>query len=209
MPAKPPPLPPATLPQRLPAPFWLRGLAFVMDVTLVLAFGMMLLHVYLLPENHAGGYAKLQELFGDYQAEVAEAFEHDQPPPEVPDFLEYPEVMEALSYMNAVLMMCLWSYFTFCPVLMRGATLGKRTFSLRVVELAGQGPCPLWKYGFRASLQSIALLVLSPLLWLSFFWAGFDRLRRAGHDFACRTQVVQGAEPVPGIPERYAPVNKS
>lgn len=74
-----------------------------------------------------------------------------------------------------------------------GATLGKRLFGLRVVDLEGRRPGPL-----RALLRALGYLLSTPLFNLGFVWSLFHPTSRAWHDLLAGTVVVESRPRSPG-----------
>lgn len=99
-----------------------------------------------------------------------------------------------------------WSlvYFTMLPVWWRGQTLGKRMFSLRIVEITGKAMTPLLSFkrfgGYLAGLATGGLGLVQ-LLW--------DPNRQALQDKAAHTVVIderlpRRPEPVDSAPQSAA-----
>ena len=68
---------------------------------------------------------------------------------------------------------------------MVGQTIGKRWMGLRVISLRGQSPSPA-----RSIARYLAMLLSVLPAGLGFFWALFDRERRAAHDHLAGTYVI-------------------
>jgi uncharacterized RDD family membrane protein YckC len=68
---------------------------------------------------------------------------------------------------------------------MVGQTIGKRWMGLRVISIRGQSPSPV-----RSIARYLAMLLSVMPAGLGFFWALFDRERRAAHDHLAGTYVI-------------------
>jgi uncharacterized RDD family membrane protein YckC len=68
---------------------------------------------------------------------------------------------------------------------MVGQTIGKRWMGLRVISIHGVSPSPT-----RSILRYLAMLLSVMPAGLGFFWALFDRERRAAHDHLAGTYVI-------------------
>ena len=87
-------------------------------------------------------------------------------------------VFGALLYVDTVYTLLLWH--------LKGATLGKMAFGLRVVDANLQKP-PFW----RLVIRYLAYWISGLLLGLGFIWAIFDERRRGWHDLIAGTVVVK------------------
>lgn len=69
---------------------------------------------------------------------------------------------------------------------LRGQTPGKRLFGIMVVNIHGERPSLL-----RSLLRTVAYLLSALPVSIGFLWVGFDRERRALHDWVAGTYVVR------------------
>jgi uncharacterized RDD family membrane protein YckC len=72
-------------------------------------------------------------------------------------------------------------------------TLGMRVMKLHIIDVYGERPS-LW----RAAARTAGYLASALTLGLGFIWIGFDREKRALHDYLAGTYVVRGAGARPG-----------
>lgn len=69
---------------------------------------------------------------------------------------------------------------------LRGQTPGKRLLGIMVVNIQGERPSSL-----RSLLRTVAYLLSALPVSIGFLWVGFDRERRALHDWVAGTYVVR------------------
>ncbi|MCS6911664.1 MAG: RDD family protein [Myxococcales bacterium] len=88
---------------------------------------------------------------------------------------------------EALLLLCssllLLYFFVFHAL--RGQTPGKRLLGLAVIDIYGERPGLA-----RTLLRTAGYVVSAALFSLGFFWIGFDREKRALHDWLAGTYVV-------------------
>jgi uncharacterized RDD family membrane protein YckC len=84
--------------------------------------------------------------------------------------------------------------FLYCFIFLatRGQTPGKRLLRVRVVSWYGEPPSLP-----RALVRTLGYLLSAGILWLGFFWIGFDREKRGLHDWIAGTYVVR-SQPTQG-----------
>ena len=70
---------------------------------------------------------------------------------------------------------------------LRGQTLGKMALGIQVVRRNGQAP----GIGYAALREVIGKLVSSILLFMGFFWIGWDEKKQGWHDKIAGTQVIK------------------
>lgn len=90
-------------------------------------------------------------------------------------------VGEALVILCGILLLL---YFFMFHAL-RGQTPGKRMLGLAVIDVYGERPTMT-----RALLRTVGYLLSALLFSLGFLWIGFDREKRALHDWLAGTYVV-------------------
>lgn len=69
---------------------------------------------------------------------------------------------------------------------LRGQTPGKRLLGIMVVNIHGERPSVV-----RSLLRTVAYLLSALPVSIGFLWVGFDRERRALHDWVAGTYVVR------------------
>lgn len=164
-----------------------RILAFLLDYALIVVITAFLLFKILLPNEFH------QELDSFYQYHL-EKFEKD---PGSLFTVEKENVnpvhLEIMVTMTNYSIIFFWAYFFFSELFMKGTSLGKKTFGLRVISLKSGDKPSILDTSFRALMKSIAF-VLPILTIANYILPFFNSLRRAGHDLVCKTIVVQGYE---------------
>lgn len=108
-----------------------------------------------------------------------------------------PMMIEGVFFALVVISVITWFYFVFSEVAMKGSSLGKSVFGLRVMSLRGTPPNAL-EVGLRASIKAMCFLFFLPmplLLPMNILLMLLHRQRRAAHDFVAQTVVVAG--PIP------------
>ncbi|MBC2596359.1 RDD family protein [Ruficoccus amylovorans] len=184
---------PPLLPQPRLAGMGVRMLAFLMDFVLVFFFTLFLLVKVLLPQYHYEGMQEFIATIDGYAASVEEAQLNGEEPPPVPQPTADSPMVAMLAYAWEKAMLIFWIYFGLVEALFKGSTLGKRTFGLRTVKAESGQPAHFFESVLRGAVKTLALLFPIPLpmlWWINYFVPFFNRRRRAGHDFICRTVVV-------------------
>jgi len=187
-PSKPPPLPVIGLANR-----WLRIVAALLDFAIITLVTGFALSRFLWPENFPEVYNTLLE-WNDQNAQRFEQWAEeggDLPAYQAPGIAEE-KLMEFRAYSLAVFATFVWAYFFVSESLMRGGSLGKATFGIRVISLrTGMAPSAL-EAAFRAVAK--AFFFLDPVLFLPIDLAvmAFNGQRRSAHDLLARTIVVSG-----------------
>ncbi len=82
-------------------------------------------------------------------------------------------------------------YYAFMERGSRGQTLGKRWTGIATVDLATGGPIGAWRAGLRALIAGGLLCCLLVPGLVNAFWPLFDPGRRALHDHATGTVVIE------------------
>lgn len=182
-------------PPPIPARLFYRCVAFTLDVVLIGAFVLMLLQTYLIPThipNAEKEFLEFIETFQQYQEEGKELSYTDVSP----------TINKLMGYMFGTFIISYWLYFMMTEWLMRGSSLGKKVFSLRVVSHKPNAPPPSFLESIiRSGIKTLSLLAcmvlpsifaLNPLAFLAanYFIVFFNTHRKAGHDYICRTYVV-------------------
>ena len=193
----PPPLPrEVTLPPLPPLPrqakLGVRFLAFLMDFLLVFFFTLFLLVKVLLPQHHSEGMREFINTVDGYAAAAREAQLNGEPAPPMPEPQTTGPMVEMFAYSWEKAMLIFWIYFGLLEGIFKGTSLGKRTFGLRTIKVETGQPANFLEYALRGAVKTLTLLFPLPilLLWVNYVIPFFNRSRRAGHDFICRTVVI-------------------
>lgn len=162
--------------------------AFGMDLSLLTVVAVFLLEVLLLPSQFPHELQETRNLIQGLtfieQIQAANTLSQ--------------ETIKMAVFSYNVFLLCFWAYFFFSELWMAGSTLGKKTFGLTIMSLnTGEKPS-VFESSFRAISKALALTVFVPfLLGLNYLAPYFNASRRAGHDFICKTIVVQATRPAP------------
>lgn len=157
-----------------------RIIAFFLDLTLVGAFSLMLLTIFIIPQKYPG---TLQELW------------HLSSNPEKTQEQQLAKMSTSLKEMiqtsQTIIVLIFWAYFTLSEILLAGSSLGKMIFKIRVVNTATLEPPSLFDSILRSGLKTFSLLAWFPIFTLNFFLMFFTKKAQAGHDLLIRTIVIQ------------------
>ncbi|MGE9294924.1 MAG: RDD family protein [Puniceicoccales bacterium] len=199
---KPPPLPVIGLASR-----WTRIFAALLDFTIIALIAGFILSRFLLPENFPEVYSTILDWHAEKTAELEAAVEAGEPFPEFGQPpVEEKRFAEMVAYALAVFATFVWAYFFVSESLMRGSTLGKATFSIRVLSLRTGQPPTAMESALRAAAKSFTFLSPSLFLPINLAVMAFNQQRRAGHDLLARTIVISGRTIVakPATPSKKA-----
>lgn len=165
-----------------PAPMLQRTLAFAMDLSLLTVIAVFLLEVILLPSEFPHELQETRKLMHDLSF-----YDQIQAVDELSPSARNMAVFSFNTYL-----FCFWVYFFLSELFMKGTSLGKKTFGLAIVSVkTGEKP-GVFDSSFRALSKALGLMALPPFLLLfNYFAPFFNKSRRAGHDFICKTMVVQ------------------
>ena len=168
-----------------PAPIAQRTLAFAMDLSLLVAITVFLLDVILLPSEFPHELQEIQQLMQNRSF-----YEQMQ----LADELSLEAVKMAYFAFN-VFLLSFWAYFFLNELFMGGTSLGKKTFGLEILSIKTGEPPSIFESSFRAIIKALALMLLFPFLSaINYLPPFFNASKRTGHDFICKTIVVQSTK---------------
>lgn len=188
---------PPPIPQR-PAGFWWRTLAFLADALPLAVLAQVLADRTATGDATAGRQAfdTLVRQFFDLYARVLRGAD--------PDLLR--QLLEAapgsigdwLAHVGVVFMLTFTSVLGLQEALLGGRTLGKMMVSLRVIDVRTGEPPAATGCILRSAWKAILLWFPNPVIGLlalvNFHVPLFRRDRRAFHDLATFTQVIDGRD---------------
>lgn len=156
-----------------------RIIAFFLDLTLVGAFSLMVLTIFVIPQKYPGTLQELWQL-----SSVPENTQKQQ--------LEKmsSSLREMIQASQAIIVLIFWAYFTMSEILLKGSSLGKLIFKIRVVNAVTLEPPSIFDSILRSGLKTFSLLAWFPIFTLNFFLMFFTKKAQAGHDFLTRTIVI-------------------
>lgn len=163
------------------AAHWKRVFAFFLDFVLVTLIAMLIVFQFWLPGNYPEAWSTFMERVESLQSS-GESLRGMELSGEEQDMFIYGELMTLLVF---------WLYFLAGEVFLKGSSIGKKVFGLRAVSIYRYSYLNFWESMVRAFTKTVSLLVLFPFLQVSYLLAFFTRKRQAGHDFICRSCVVE------------------
>lgn len=169
------------------APYFSRFLAFLLDMTLAIVFGVFCLKVYFLPENFPGLQQVLSEKMTVYlntlqTTSTTEAF--------VFDLKLTTQEQEGIHFIATFIFFVVWFYNALNEIFLKGSSLGKRVFQLQVVSSLNFEPLRIGDTILRAGLKTITLLIYFPILCIDYLLPLFNQKKQTLHDMICRTVVI-------------------
>lgn len=162
-----------------------RAFAFILDLVLIFTFVVMILSTFITPKKYTVPMRELQQIINEYgEMEDASAKKN---------LLGHtsPELQEMLQFWQGFTVFSLWIYFSFSEILMRGASIGKRVFSIKAISATTFKNPSTFDSLLRSGLKTLTLLAFFPILLVNYFIAFFTKRNQAGHDILCRTLVIE------------------
>ncbi len=103
------------------------------------------------------------------------------------------EVQNMVAFIQVFLIGAFSVYFLCNEILFRGGSLGKKVFSIRVIDIrTTEAPTWVWSL-MRALIKTFTLASFFPiLLVINYLIPFFNKHRLAGHDYICKTVVIDG-----------------
>jgi len=153
-----------------------RLIAFLLDFTLIGAFAMLVLVRGLLPMLYP---AELAE-FNLWYAEYAEDLAAGERSISSPDLLtrEWSEpVLKMLLFSQNFILFCYWIYFAAAETFFQGKSIGKRAFSLKVMDMRQVRPLELAPAMLRSLVKALCLFAFFPVFILGFLIAWLTPFR--------------------------------
>lgn len=160
-----------------------RFLAFLLDFFLILTFVFMASTHFIIPQFYPNSIEEFKEIVHKKAASDTSLSENmnDNLTPELKSMARTLQVFALISF---------WFYFAVSEILTKGASLGKRVFSITVINKYTLKP-PSWIDSIlRSGLKTLACLALFPLLYINFLFAFFTKKNTTGHDILTKTIVI-------------------
>lgn len=165
------------------APKSTRILAFTLDLVLIGSLVLMLLSTFVIPKKYPAQMKELQGIIQSYTDEPKETRAI-----RTEEFSS--DLTAMIAAMQAFTLLSFWLYFSISEIFSEGASLGKKIFSLQVINLKSAQRPRFFDSLLRGSLKTLSLLAFFPFLIVNYFLFFFTQGNRAGHDFLCNTIVV-------------------
>ncbi len=175
-----------TLPVEM-APYSLRMMAFLLDLTLILAIAFFCLNAFILPETFPGVQETLQKQYLEYinACKLAIAQGQDWPLPK-----EDPALQEPMNFIAGFIFFSFWVYTILSELFLKGSSLGKRVFKLQVVGMYSFEPLGFFETFLRAAFKGLSLFAYGPWLWVDYLIPVFNKKRQSFHDIFSRSLVI-------------------
>lgn len=166
-----------------------RIIAFFLDIILVGSFSLMVLTVFIIPKKYPGTMQELWQLSSHPENTQKQRIEKMSP-----------QLKEMVQSGNTIVVLLFWAYFTMSEILLKGSSLGKLIFRIRVVNASTLAPPSMFDSILRSGLKTFSLLVwvpipilnlVFPIFTLNYFLFFFTSKAQAGHDLLTRTIVIQ------------------
>ncbi len=150
--------------------------AFALDLILISTFTLMLISTAIYPGiiTELGELGNQELSRNDLIAKIS------------------PQLKDKLEISNTIFVLAFWLYFAANEIILNGASLGKRIFSIRVANEITLEPPSIFDSILRSGLKTLSLLAWFPIFILAnFCLIFFTKKGQAGHDFLSRTIVIQ------------------
>ena len=175
-----------------PARLFRRGFALVLDTVLAVVATMVLLTSIVYPQN----YPNYQDVMQVQGQALVDQFKEAMATGQYSELKVSEEYLDLAGTTITTLFLVLATYFAASEIFLRGATLGKRVFGLRVARWSTGAP-PLVLESMSRSIFKATCLIWPWLLLADIIPLFFRATRRAGHDYLARTIVTGAALPEP------------
>ncbi|HQU08893.1 MAG: hypothetical protein B7X06_00235 [Verrucomicrobia bacterium 21-51-4] len=165
-----------------PARIYLRIIAFLLDFVLIALLSTVLLGRFILPYQFPDAMAELNAMIDQYMASG-----------KLPDNLLNlpPSVQNMVHFAQGFTLILWWVYFSALEIGFQGGSLGKKMFKLRAVYYNNGEALSLFGHIIRSAFKTLILLSYFPLLIVNALFMFFNSSRRAGHDYLCRSMVIE------------------
>lgn len=151
--------------------------AFFLDIVLIGSFTLMFLSTVLYP----GILTEIGQLASQPNTSQADLLAKMSP-----------QLKDKLEACNTIVVLVFWLYFAASEIILKGASLGKRVFSIRAANEITLEPPSTFDSILRSGLKTFSLLAWFPFFMVAnYFLIFFTKKGQAGHDFLTRTVVIQ------------------
>jgi uncharacterized RDD family membrane protein YckC len=184
---QPPPLPQTGQTIRLrvnPSPPWVRLLAGSADAIVAGLLAFAIIRVVLIPYF----YPETQIIIEEYVDNSSNNFSENTALART--LMENESLKNMVVASQTILYSVFFLYFLLSEWLLKGSSLGKMIFRITVVRRIPGQALPFTTIFMRAWLKTVFLLLIAPILWVSFFWVFFQKEKRTLHDLITGTWVI-------------------
>lgn len=169
----------------------MRVAAFALDVILALAIIFLLLNKVFLPMHYGPELKEINGALTQYSTAIEMAHQNKTP---APTFTLSDDAQGMLDFTRTFIVGGFWIYFFLNSLCTQGSSLGKRVFRLKVISTQTFESLGIFDSAVRSGLKSITLCVFFPLLMVSYVIAFFNTRRLAGHDYLCKSIVIEDVD---------------
>jgi len=183
-PPEPPPIPREEIRiVRRPAPIWVRMLAGAADAIVAGLFSAAAVIFFLIPVF----YPETQGILYEYADRATNSFSENT---EIArQLLERTSVANMVIASQMITFGLFILYYLINEWALKGSSFGKKIFGVTAVRRELDEPLSPQTMFLRACFKTLFLL-FHPLLWVTFFWAVFQKDKRTVHDLITGTWVI-------------------
>lgn len=172
-------LPPAQMHHRL--------LSVVLDLVLVFFLSLLIIGKFWIPMHCSDGVIQFRILLDSYMPRLSSG--------EFSEFLkrvnENTAVVDMFVSVDRLLFLITWLYFSLSAWCLKGGTLGKQIFNLRVLKITTFKAPRLMDCVLRSGIFAFFLFTAWPFfMCFNLFFMCIHKMHRGVHDWFCQTYVV-------------------
>lgn len=172
-------LPPAQMHRRL--------LSAILDLVLVFFLSLLIIRKFWIPMHCSDGVIQFRMLLDHYMPQLSSG--------EFSEFLKQVNgntiIIDMFASIDRLLFLITWFYFSLSAWFLKGGTLGKQIFNLRVLKITTFKAPPLGDSILRSGIFAFFLFKAWPFfMCFNLFFMCINRMSRGIHDWLCQTYVV-------------------
>lgn len=170
-----------------PANLALRGIAFTMDMILIIAVSALIVVQFTWPQDHPEAFRQFDEWY-----KALEILSQKTKPPSLSEMPTPPEELEAaLVSAYSIAMLVSWFYFAIGEGFFKGASLGKRSVRICTISTQSLDFLPTILGILRGGIKTIAIFFFPHItIPLTVIFVAFNKRMQMGHDLICKTVVI-------------------
>lgn len=171
-----------------PAPMSLRLLAAICDFMLIGLTCLFFIGKLWMPIYATDAMLEFNCLLDTYMPNLLQG----QWEPLLEQIKNSPSLLNLFQSIDHLIFINTWIYYAVNACFLRGGTVGKEIFNLRVLSIYNLQPQPIINRIIRAGLLSFCLLTAWPFLMvMTGCFMAINKLHRGFHDQLCQTYVVR------------------
>ncbi len=172
-------LPPANVGRRL--------FANILDLILVFFLSLLIIGKFLIPYQFTDTIIQFKFLL-EASAGYLQAGQFSEL---LSQINENKNILDMFLTMDRWLFFITWGYFVVNGICLKGGSLGKQVFNLRVLKVSTLKPLDLWDGIFRSALFTFLLFTAWPFfMCINLFFICLHSMHQGIHDRFCKTCVV-------------------